>query len=155
MKTSDEFTHPRLTQEIEEIDFAEDVEPDDDFQTGFVEEKPPKPDMTEEPGMSSSSSEEADYAEGAMVSDDIMIDDPCYYDPNRYECRQQGSVQNYEPYSKGDVHTMVWTSLLQVAYPITIFIVREAKVWEDLKGKDVENSDWTRDHYTDEIKAWE
>ena len=50
---------------------------------------------------------------------------------------------------------MVWTSLFQLAYPVTIFIVREAKVWEDLMGEGVENSDWTRDHYTDEIKAWE
>ena len=110
------------------------------------------PDMIE-PGMTISS-EEGDYTEGAM-SDEAMVDS-CYYDPYGYNCgRQSQSVQYYEPYSKGDVHTMVWTSLLQVAYPITIFIVREAKVWEDLKGKDVENSDWTRDHYTDEIKAWE
>ena len=50
---------------------------------------------------------------------------------------------------------MVWTSLFQLAYPVTIFIVREAQVWEDLMGQEVENSDWTQDHYTDEIKAWE
>jgi len=73
LKTSDEFTHPRLTQEIEDIDFAEDVEPDDDFQTGFVEEEPPKPDMIEELG------EDADYAEGEMASEEAMIE-PCYYD---------------------------------------------------------------------------
>lgn len=150
MTKNDEFTHPRLTQQIEiaeddeSAEFAEDIEPESEGEGAdeiFIDEEPKE---TIEEGNS----------EDFMESEEAY--DSCYYDPYGYNCgRQEALTVYYEPYSKGDVHTMVWTSLLQVAYPITIFIVREAKVWEDLMGKNVENSDWTRDHYTDEIKAWE
>lgn len=50
---------------------------------------------------------------------------------------------------------MVWTSLFQLVYPISFFVIREAKVWTDLNGSGTSNTDWKRDHYTAELDAWE
>ena len=84
----------------------------------------------------------------------IAEDSPYYCDPYYEYCGGDISVP-YDPYnySKGSVHTMVWTSLWQAGIPFMLFNTLSEKAYED-SGLSTDPTT-SRDHYTDEVIAWE